>query len=119
MQAVYEAGIQRLEAMSYETKIDKMIGEHIAEYQAELTLAHKLKQFLKNPSMPYGYPLAVYKPMHIRNVPQIRQFITHTGGRLSNNVPKVLSMEMVGEYPVGIYNTEFKGEEHSSQCNYG
>ena len=105
--------------MSYETKIDKMIGEHVADYQAELTLAHKLKQVLKNPSMPYGYPLAVYRPMHICQVPQVRQFITHTGGRLSNNVPKVLSMEMIGDYPVGIYNTQFKGEEVFSQSTYG
>jgi len=103
--------------MSYETKIDKMIGEHIAEYQAELTLAHKLKQCLKNPSMPYGYPLAVYKPMHVYHVPQVKQFITHTGGTLSNNVPKVLSMEMVGEYPVGIYNMEFRDKGACSQSN--
>ena len=94
--------------MSYETRIDKMIGEHIADFQAELTLAKKLKQYLKNPSMPYGYPIAVYKPMHICQVPQVKQFITHTGGKLSNNVPKVLSMEMIGEYPVGLYNMEFR-----------
>lgn len=93
--------------MSYETKIDKMIGEHIAEYQAELTLAHKLKKCLANSSMPYGYPIAVYRPMHACHVPQVRQFIHHTGGSLSNNVPRVLSMEMIGEYPVGIYNKEF------------
>jgi len=94
--------------MSYETRIDKMIGEHIADFQAELTLAKKLKQYLKNPSMPYGYPVGVYKPMHICQVPQVKQFITRTGGKLSNNVPKVLSMEMIGEYPVGLYNMEFR-----------
>ena len=103
--------------MSYETKIDRMIGEHIAEYQSELTLAHKLKQCLQTSSMPYGYPLAVYKPMHICQIPQVRQFITHTGGRLSNNVPKVLSMEMIGDYPVGIYNAEFNDEEPCAQSH--
>ena len=92
--------------MSYETKIDRMIGEHIAEFQAELALAKKLKQYLKNPSMPYGYPIAVYKPVHVCKTPQAKQFITHTGGTLSNNVPRVLSMEMIGDYPVGIYNVK-------------
>ena len=101
--------------MSYESKIDKLIGEHIAEYQAELTLARKLKQFLKTPSMPNGYPLGVYHPMHVCRVPQVKQFITHTGGTLSNNVPKVLGMELVGEYPVGIYNMESREKEPRSQ----
>lgn len=103
--------------MSYETKIDKMIGEHIAEYQAELTLAKKLKQCLASPAMPYGYPIAVYRPMHVCHVPQVRQFIHHTGGTLSNNVPRVLSMEMIGEYPVGIYNKEFMNKASLAQNN--
>jgi hypothetical protein len=93
--------------MSYETKIDRMIGEHIAEFQAELTLARQLKRCLKSPSMPYGYPIAVYRPVHICKIPQVKDFITHTGGTLSNNVPRVLSMEMIGDYPVGLYNAEF------------
>jgi len=89
--------------MSYATKIDEMIGKHVAEYQAELSLAKKLKQYLADPSMPYGYPLAVYKPMHTCQVPQVQHFVHHSGGKLSNNVPRVLSMEVIEDYPLGVY----------------
>ena len=41
--------------MSYATKIDDMVGKYVAEFQTELTLAKKLKLYLKKPSMPYGY----------------------------------------------------------------
>lgn len=94
-----------LGAMSYHTKIEDMIGQHVAEFQAELSLAKKLGQCLKNPSMPYyGYPSDVYRPVHACQVPQVKQFIAHTGGKLSNSVPRVLSMEIIGDYPLGIYN---------------
>ncbi len=99
-------GKPTLDVMSYATKIDEMIGKHVAEFQAELTLAKKLEKYLEHPSMPYGYPLAVYRPIHACQAPQVKHFITHTGGKLSNNVPKVLSMEIIGDYPLGIYNLD-------------
>lgn len=93
--------------MSYATKIDEMIGKHVAEYQAELSLAKKLKHYLANPAMPYGYPIAVYRPMHVCRTPQVQHFVAHSGGTLSNKVPRVLSMEIIGDYPLGIYNLDF------------
>ena len=91
--------------MSYETRIDEMIGKHVAEYQSELSLAKELKDSLHEiPYMAYGYPSAVYHPLHICQIPRVKEFIHHTGGKLSNNVPRVLSMEMVGDYPLGVYN---------------
>ena len=104
-----------LDLMSYATRIDEMIGKHVAEFQAELTLAKKLKQYLVDPTMPYGYPVAVYRPIHVCRTPQVKQFIHHTGGKLSNNVPKVLGMEMDEEYPLGIYNQHFGDKNLSSQ----
>lgn len=90
--------------MSYATRIDDMVGKHVAEFQTELTLAKKLKLYLKKPSMPYGYPAGVYRPLHVCQIPQVKRFIAHAGGKLSNNVPRVLSMNMLGDYPLGIFN---------------
>lgn len=90
--------------MSYATKIDEMIGQYVAEYQAELSLAKEIKECLDKPIMPYGYPVAVYSPKHICKAPNIKDFISKTGGHLSNEVPRILGMEIVEDYPLGIYN---------------
>ncbi len=50
--------------MSYATKIDEMVGKHVAEFQAELTLAKQLSSLQSRPSLPYGYPVRVYHPRH-------------------------------------------------------
>ena len=92
--------------MSYQKKIDEMVGTHVAEFQAELSLAKKLEGHDYRPAMPYGYPLAVYRPMHICKTPQVKHFIARTGGKLSNGVPKVLRHELVGGYILGIYNPQ-------------
>ena len=90
--------------MSYETKIDELVGKHLAEFQREVTLAKTLSTLRKVPPMPYGYPMAVYRPLHVCRVPQVRQFIARTGGKLSNGVPRVLRTEMVDQYLLGTYN---------------
>ncbi|WP_216641089.1 hypothetical protein [Solemya velesiana gill symbiont] len=54
--------------------------------------------------MPYGYPLAVYRPLNVCQVPQVRKFVAETGGRLSNGVPKVLRHEIIDGNLLGIYN---------------
>ena len=90
--------------MSYESKIDELVGKYVAEFQTELTLAKSLKGDADTPSLPYGYPLGVYRPHHICKVPQVKHFIAKTGGRLSNGVPRVLSMELVNDYALGLYN---------------
>ena len=90
--------------MSYQKKIDEMVGKHVADFQMELTLARKMAGSNNPPPMPYGYPIAVYRPLHVCKVPQVRRFIAHTGGKLSNGVPRILRTELVGEYILGIYN---------------
>ena len=90
--------------MTYASKIDEMIGKHVAEFQAELSLARELDQSLVKQPMPYGYPESVYRPFRGYRLHEIKHFIEHTGGTLSNAVPRVLSMEIVGDYPLGIYN---------------
>ena len=90
--------------MSYESRIDEMIGRHVAEFQAELSLARELDDSLVKRTMPYGYPESVYRPFKGYALHEIKHFIEHTGGTLSNAVPRVLSMEIVRDYPLGIYN---------------
>lgn len=91
--------------MSYQKKIEDMVGEHVAIFQTEISLARKMGEITrKYPAMPYGYPLDVYRPVHLCRVPQVRHYISRTGGCLSNGVPRVLSMEIVGKNVLGIYN---------------
>lgn len=90
--------------MSYETRIDELVGKHLAGFQQEVTTARKLSRVRKLPPMPYGYPIRVYRPMHVCRLPQVRRFIARTGGMLSNGVPRVLRTEFDNEYPLGIYN---------------
>jgi len=91
--------------MSYTLKEDGIIGRFVSLYQSEISLAKELAECLKKPILPNGYPKWVYRPRHICQTPQMRQIITDTGGgRLSNDVPRVLSMEIVADYPLGIYN---------------
>ncbi len=90
--------------MSYEIKKDEMIGKHVAEYQAELSLAKKLEGVVDQPRMPYGYPVTLYHPYHRVNRPRQVARQPHDHERLSNDVPWVLSMELVEDNVVGVYN---------------
>ena len=91
--------------MSYETRVDEMIGKYVAEFQDEVSLAKLMSHYVTDaPRMPYGYPTGVYHPLHVCRSPQVKQFVARTGGRLSNGVPKVLGMEVVNEYALGLYN---------------
>ncbi len=92
--------------MSYETRIDEMVGQHVAEFQMEVSLAKKMggHQSKRAPEMPYGYPAAVYRPLHVCRAPQFKRFVALTGGTLSNGVPRVLSADMVDQYVLGVYN---------------
>ncbi len=90
--------------MSYEVKKDEMVGKHVAEFQAELTLARKLKNMNKAPIMPYGYPTKLYHPYHTVVRPRHTEHEHHDHGKLSNNVPWVLGMDVVDSYTIGVYN---------------
>jgi len=89
--------------MSYQKKIDDMVGIHVADFQLKFTVAKELKGHRYKPSMPYGYPLPVYRPMHICRIPKLKPFAAHTGGTLSNGVPRVLTMDLVSDYPLGVW----------------
>jgi hypothetical protein len=90
--------------MSYEVKKDEMVGKHVAEFQAELTLAKKLEGIGNRPRMPYGYPTQLYHPYHTVVRPKHTEHQHHEHGKLSNNVPWVLGMDVVGSYTIGVYN---------------
>ncbi|MET0103669.1 MAG: hypothetical protein ABW072_00810 [Sedimenticola sp.] len=90
--------------MSYQKKLEEMVGEHVARFQAELSSAKALEGCTDTPPMPYGYPLSVYRPLHVCQIPQVRKFVAQTGGVLSNGVPKVLRHEFVGGNLLGVYN---------------
>jgi hypothetical protein len=90
--------------MSYEVKKDEMIGRHVAEFQAELTLAKSLGKLSQRPPMPYGYPVRLYHPHHSVILPKHTELRRHHHVKLSNNVPWVLGMDLVGNYTVGLYN---------------
>ena len=90
--------------MSYEVKKDEMVGRHVAEFQTELTLAKKLRGLSNRPPMPYGYPTRLYHPYHRVVRPKHTEHVHHEHGKLSNNVPWVLGMEVVDSYAIGVYN---------------
>ena len=92
--------------MSYESKLDQLIGERIAEYMDEQLLKRKLASCMEEcgVSMCSGYPCSVYHPKSIHHVPEATHFVLHPGGSLSNGVPRVLSGDVVGGYPLGVYN---------------
>lgn len=82
-----------------------MVGKHIAHFQDELTIANLMEHYVpKTVPMPYGYPIAVYRPMHVCRSPEVKEFVARTGGKLSNGVPKVIGMEVVNQYALGLYN---------------
>ena len=90
-----------------------MVGKHVAEFELECALARKIGGAQSPTPMPYGYPLAVYRPMHICKLAQVKRFIARTGGTLSNGVPRVLRTEQVGQYILGVYNP---GRSRSDRC---
>lgn len=94
--------------MSYEVKKDEMIGRHVAEFQAELTLAKHLRGLKSGPPMPYGYPVRLYHPHHRVILPKNTEFTHHEHTSLSNHVPWAVSMALVDDNVVGIYNPKKK-----------
>ena len=90
--------------MSYAVKQDEMVGKYVAEFQAELTMTKSMEEFYAKPPMPYGYPLRLYHPHHRVRIPRATKMVHKEHKKLSNRVPWVLGMYMVGNYIVGAYN---------------
>ena len=99
--------------MSYQKRIDEMVGKHVAEFEMERALARQLRGSNGNAPMPYGYPTAVYHPMHVCKLAHVRRFIAKTGGTLSNGVPRVLRSEQLDGYILGVYNP---GKSRTGAC---
>ena len=90
--------------MSYASHIEGLVASQLVYYQAELMLAKMSEHRVRPVRMPNGYPEGVYRPPHPCSTPRAEAFIAHTGGRLSNGVPRVLGMEVVHGYTLGAYN---------------
>lgn len=99
--------------MSYEGKKDEMIGRHVAEFQAELTLTKRMEGFFEKPAMPYGYPVQIYHPHHVVRIPKATKMVHFDHDKLSNDVPWVLGMEVVDSYTVGVYNPKRDKDKQS------
>jgi hypothetical protein len=91
--------------MSYATRVDEMVGNHVAQFQQELSLARTMRDCLeKSCSMPYGYPLRVWCPRYVCRSPQAKRFVPRVRGRLSNGIPPILSLRLSDGYVLGLYN---------------
>jgi hypothetical protein len=90
--------------MSYAHKIDGMVGQHLAEWQREITLADHLRRQQPQVALPNGYAARAYQPRRGRQGATNPPFTSHPGGTLRNGVPKVLGLDFRGQYPLGAYN---------------
>ena len=90
--------------MSYQVLVDQMVGKHVADFQAEFSAAKTLQELKSATPMLYGYPSDVYHPKASLACPQARRCLSHPGGKMSNGVPWLLSMDLADQYVLGVYN---------------
>lgn len=90
--------------MSYQQKVEEMVGKHVAEFQLEMSLAKQMEGYHPAPLMPYGYPIRIYRPAHFVKIPRETAFASHLDGTMSNGVPRILGMDLDNQYILGLYN---------------
>lgn len=93
--------------MTYEKRIDELVGQHVKSFVAELSRARAMGALMakrKVLPMPYGYPIRVYRPMHICRAQTVRTDRPLRETPLSNGVPSALRTRFVGHYILGVYN---------------
>ena len=90
--------------MSYETKIDQMVGKYVADFQMELSAAKKLQECESAFPFAYGYPASVYHPTAVVERPHVSRTLSNPAGKMSNGVPWLLSLDLANEYALGLYN---------------
>jgi hypothetical protein len=90
--------------MSYEKKVDDLVAQYIARYQEEQTMVKEMAEAMGKPAMAHGYPARIYHPSRLCQVPRFRNFISRSGGCLSNGVPWVLGTHVHNGSLLGIYN---------------
>ena len=90
--------------MSYEARIDQMVGKHVAHLQTEISAAKKLREIKAASQLWYGYAAGVYRRRASACLPRVSPRLVHPVGKMSNGVPWVLSMNLVDQYTLGFYN---------------
>lgn len=90
--------------MSYQTKIDQMIGKHVADFQVEISAAKKLQKCEFHSPMVYGYPAGVYHPTATIERTHVSRIPSNRAGKMSNGVPWLLGLDLASEYALGLYN---------------
>ena len=90
--------------MSYQTRIDQMVGKHVADFQVEISAARKLQECEFASPMTHGYPAGVYHPTAVKERPHVSRIPSKPAGKMSNGVPWLLSLDLVNEYTLGLYN---------------
>jgi hypothetical protein len=90
--------------MSYQTKIDRMVGKHVADFQVEISAAKKLQKCEVYSPMANGYPTGVYHPTATLQRTHVSRILSHPAGKMSNGVPWLLSLDLANEYALGLYN---------------
>jgi hypothetical protein len=90
--------------MSYETRIDQMIGKHVADFQTEISAAKKMQEIKAASRLWYGYAAGVYRQRASARLPQVSRRFVHPVGKMSNGVPWLLSLNLADQYALGLYN---------------
>lgn len=93
--------------MFYERKVDALVRKHLEQFQWELSVSKEMRRRpepKKQSPMPYGYPIAVYRPLHRCGTPPVTRFILKRRRKLRNGVPWIIGMGIVGGYTLAAYN---------------
>jgi len=90
--------------MSYATRIDQMVGKHVADFQTEISAAKKLQEIKAASQLWYGYAAGVYRQRASARLPRVSRRLVHPVGKMSNGVPWLLSLNLVDQYALGLYN---------------
>ena len=90
--------------MSYETRIDQMVGKHVSDFQTEISAAKKLQEDKATSQLWYGYAAGVYRRNAGTRLLQASRRLVHPVGKMSNGVPWLLSLNLVDQYALGVYN---------------
>ena len=90
--------------MSYETRIDQMVGKHVTDFQTEISAAKKLQKIKAASLLWYGYAAGVYRRRASARPPRVSRRLVHPVGKMSNGVPWLLSLNLEDQYALGLYN---------------
>ena len=81
-----------------------MVGKHVADFQTEISAAKKLQEIKAASQLWYGYAAGVYRRRASASTPRVSRRRVHPAGKMSNGVPWLLSLNLVDQYTLGLYN---------------